>query len=214
MKKIAITLLLISLTGLALYAEGSQEEQTWEPGMGRAYISEGQTNWGPGAAERGYTDQSNWNRGQMPMNNSYPNQDYRGRASMPMRGGKTNQGSWGPAGMGYTNQDVNVENLTLTGNIDLKDVNAPKLTVGEDTYELMVPYRLDYDIDIKDGDEITISGFEVPAYRRTADSETMNLMVTAAIFDGTEYELSSMDIYPGAGRMNDRPIQTNRPYRR
>ena len=162
---------------MALFAEGAQEETAWEPGMGRGYISDDQANWG-----------------QRPMNNNYPNQNFQGRASMPMKGGMVqNQGSWGQAGMGYTNQNINVENMTLTGKIDLTDVNLPKLTVGENTYELMVPYRLDYDIDIKDGDEITISGFEVPAYRRTADSELINLMVTAATFDGTEYNLDMMN---------------------
>ncbi len=138
MKKITITLLLLSLAGMALYAEGSQEETTWEPGMG------------------------------------------------------------------YINQNFNAESITLTGKIDLTDVNLPKLTVGENTYELMVPYRLDYDINIKNGDEITISGFEVPAKRRTADSELTNLMVTGATFDGTDYDLNMMSDGPmGYGRRAD-----------
>ena len=135
MKKITIALVLISLAGMVLFAEGSQEETTWEPGSG-----------------------------------------YMGR--------------------GYANPEFNIESLTLTGKIDLSDVNVPKLTVGENTYELMVPYRLDYDIDIKDGDEITISGFEVPAYRRAADSELVNLMVTGATFDGKEYDLGAMNYSP------------------
>lgn len=62
----------------------------------------------------------------------------------------------------------------------------------------MVPYRLDYDIDITDGDEITISGFEVPAYRRTANTESANLMVTGATFDGKDYDLSMMSDEPMA----------------
>lgn len=209
MKKITITLLLVSLTAVALFAEGSQEEQTWEPGMGRGYISEDQTNWGPGSMTRGYVDQSNWNRGQKPMNNNYPNQNFQGRASMPMRGSMVqNQGSWGPAEMVYTNQNINIENITITGKIDLTDSNFPKLTVGENTYELMVPYRLDYDIDIKDGDEITITGFEVPAYRRTADSELANLMVTAATFNGTEYDLNMMNNGP-MGYGQSAPMMNN-----
>jgi len=180
MKKIIITLLLISLTGFALYAEGSQEDTTWEPGMGRGYISEDQTNREPGTMGKGYIDQN-----------------FQRRGSMPMRGGmNTNNGSRGPAGMGYPNQNINEEKMTLTGKIDLTDSNLPKLTVGENTYELMVPYRLDYDIDIKDGDEITISGFEVPATRRTADSESTNLMVTGATFDGKEYDLDMMNNGP------------------
>ncbi len=209
MKKLAITFLLISLTGMALFAEGTQEEQTWEPGMGRGYISEDQANWGPGAKGSGYVDQSYWNRRQMPMNNGYSNQDFRGRASLPMKGSmNTNQGTWGPEGMGYTNQNFNAESMTLTGKIDLTDVNMPKLTVGDDTYELMIPYRLDYDIDVKDGDEITISGFEVPGYRRTTDTELTNIMVTGATFDGTEYNLDMMNNGPvnygrGADMMNN-----------
>ncbi len=137
MKKIAITLLLLSLTGMALFAEGAQEETVWEPGMGRA--------------------------------------------SMPMRGGM------------IQNQNISEESLILTGKIDLSDINQPKLKVGENTYELMIPYRLDYEINIKDGDEITINGFEVPAYRRTAEAETTSLMVTGATFEGTEYNLDMMN---------------------
>ncbi|RLC54381.1 MAG: hypothetical protein DRH89_09585 [Candidatus Cloacimonadota bacterium] len=173
MKKIAITLLLISLTGMALFAEGSQEDTTWDPGMGR-----------------GYTDQNFQRSGSMPsrvVNN------------------RSNNGSWGPLEMRYPNQNISEESLILTGKIDLTDVNLPKLTVGEKTYELMVPYRLDYDIDIKDGDEITINGFEVPAYRRDADTELTNLMVTGATYDGTDYDLKMMDNGTmGYGRQADK----------
>ena len=176
MKKITIALVLISLAGMALFAEGSQEETAWEP-------------------ETGYMG-----RGQMPMNRGYvyPNQNFRGQGQMPTKGGNAfvNQRNMGPAGMGYTNPEFEIESLTFTGKIDLSDVNAPKLTVGEDTYELMVPYRLDYNIDIKDGDEITIIGFEVPAYRRSADAELTNLVVTGAAFEGTEYDLSMMNDGP------------------
>lgn len=197
MKKLTIALVLISLAGMALFAEGSQEENTWEPGLG--YMG------------RGYTAQENWGPGYSPMGRgyAYPNQDFRGWGPMPMRGGYTyaNQRNMGPAGMWFTNPDFEIENLTLTGIIDLSDVNVPKLTVGENTYELMVPYRLDYDIDIKDGDEITISGFEVPAYRRSADSELTYLMVTGATFNGTEYDLYMINDGPmgygrGPGMMN------------
>lgn len=161
MKKIAVTLILLSLTGMALFAEGSQEETTWEPGsgyMGRGYATENQ---------------------------------------MPMRGGmSSNQGSWGPAGMGYADQNFNAESITLSGKIDLTDVNLPKLTVGENTYELMVPYRMDYDIDINNGDEITITGFEVPGYRKSTDSNLSNLMVTGATFEGKEYNLDMLNNGP------------------
>jgi hypothetical protein len=200
MKKIVITLVMITLAGMALFAEGSQEETTWEPGSG--YMGRGYTN----------TDQANWGRGQMPMDRGYAylNQDFRGWGSMPMRGGNTyaDQKNTGPAGMSYTNPEFDIESLTLTGIIDLSDVNVPKLTVGENTYELMVPYRLDYDIDINDGDEITINGFEVPAYRRAADSELTNLMVTGATFNGTEYDLNMINDGPmgygrGPGMMNN-----------
>ena len=130
MKKIAIAVLLISITGMILFAEGSQEGTTWEPGMG------------------------------------------------------------------YPKQNIIEESMSLTGKIDLTDINSPKITVGAETYELMVPYRLDYDIDIADGDEITINGFKVPAYRRTTAPETNNIMVTGATFNGTDYNLNMMNNGP------------------
>lgn len=205
MKKITIALVLISLAGMALFAEGSQEETAWKPGS--TYMRKGYVN----------TDQSNWNRGQIPMDreHAYPNQDSHGWGQVPMRDGNNyaNKGNRGPAEMGYTNPEFDIKNLTLTGIIDLSDVNAPKLTVGENRYELMVPYRLDYDIDIKDGDEITVSGFEVPAYRMAAASEVANLVVTGATFNGTEYDLSETNYRPGGydqkfAMMND----YNTPY--
>jgi len=169
MKKLAIALVLISMGGMGLFAEGSQEETRVESETG--YMG------------RGY---------------STGDQEYRGRSQMPMQGAP-----------GYANN----ETLTLTGSIDLTDVNAPKLTVGEESYELMVPYRLDYDIDIADGDEITIKGFEVPAIRRTSDSELTNLMVTGAIFDGTEYDLDMMNEGPMANRRGSASGQKGRPGR-
>jgi hypothetical protein len=181
MRNIAITLILISLTGVGLFAEGSQEETTWEPGMGRTYSSDDQSNWGPETMGRRNSDQSNWNRGQM-------------------------QGRPGYAGNSQKNWDLNVEELTITGIIDLTDVNTPKLTAGEQSYELMIPYRLDYDIEITNGDEITISGFEVPAFRRSTDSVLPNLMVTGAIFNGKEYDLAPEGMIPGAGMRNSGPM--------
>ena len=188
MKKITITLLLISFAGMALFAEGSQEDTTGVPGAGR-----------------GYTD---------------PNQNFQSRGQMPMRGRmNTNQGSWEPSVRVYPNQNYNEERTTLTGKIDLSDVNLPKLIVGEKTYELIIPYRLAFDIDIKDGDEITIQGFEVPAYRRTVDSESNNLMVTGATFKGTDYDLNMMNYGPTAaygprpGMMNNYSPANRRPGR-
>ncbi len=171
MKKALITLALISMAGMALFAEGSKENNSTVPNTG--YMG------------RGYAAQ-NYN-GQMPGNRQMPNGSWNGN---------NNQSSWGPGAM--FNSDA--ESMTLTGKLDLTDVNDPKLTVGENTYELMVPYRLDYDMDIKDGDEITINGFEVPGYGRDTNPDLTNLMVTGATFNGKEYSLDADDMgYRGRG---------------
>ena len=187
MNKLAIALVLISMGGMGLFAEGNQEETKVESEtgyMGRGYSTDDQEYRGRGWAGASSLP-ANATRGQMPM-------------QRPMKGAP-----------GYADN----ETLTFTGTIDLTDVNAPKLTVGEESYELMVPYRLDYDIDIADGDEITISGFEVPAYRRTADADSTNLMVTGATFDGKEYDLNIMDEGPMANRRGPASGQKGRPGR-
>ena len=165
MKKAIITLALISMAGVALFASGNKEDNSVEPGTG--YMG------------RGYASQNN--EGQMP----------RGRWN-----DDNNQSNWRSGAM-FNSEE---ESITLTGKLDLTDVNDPKLTVGENTYELMVPYRLDYDMDIKDGDEITINGFEVPGYGRNSNPDLTNLMVTAATFNGKEYDLDTADMgYRGNG---------------
>ena len=213
MKKLAIALALISMGGMGLFAEGSQEESRVEPDTGytgRGYSTDAQ----------GYRGRS-----QMPMDSEYanPNQNYQPKGQMPRRDGAyTNQnfqgqrpmqGAPGYGSNGPANWGSNAETLTLTGTIDLTDVNVPRLTVGEESYELLIPYRLDYDIDIADGDEITISGFKVPAYRRTLDSELTNLMVTGASFNGKEYDLGPMDMVPGAGMRDSGPMKGGHPGR-
>jgi len=195
MKIIATILLLICLTGAGLFAEGSQEETTWEAGMRRTYYSDNQSNWGPGTM----------GGGQMSIRgrNIFPDKNYQGL--MQGRPGYTdnNQGNW----------DLNVEELSITGIIDLTDVNVPKLTSGEQSYELMIPYRLDYDIDITNGDEITISGFEVPAFRRSTDSDLPNLMVTSADFNGKKYNLIPENMTPEAGMRNSGSMNGRQPVR-
>ena len=134
---------------------------------------------GTGYMGRGYASQNN--NGQIP----------RGRWNED-----NDQLNWAPGAMFNSDE----ESVTLTGKLDLTDANDPKLTVGEKTYELMVPYRLDYDMDIKDGDEITINGFEVPVYGRDSNPDLTNLMVTAATFNGKEYNLDTADMgYRGMG---------------
>ncbi len=167
MKKALITLALISMAGMALFASGNKEDNSAEPGTG--YMG------------RGYAAQNT--NGQMP----------RGRWNED-----NDQSNWGPGAMFNSDE----ESVTLTGILDLTDVNDPKLTVGENTYELMIPYRLDYDMDVKDGDEITINGFEVPGYGRDSNPNLTNLMVTAATFNGKEYNLDTADMRNRSIRMN------------
>lgn len=167
---------------MALFANGNQENTVKESDSD--YLS------------RRYTDESSRNAGQRP-----------GRGGM-----YSNRGNWRQPGTCFTDQDINVESMTLTGKIDLTNLNIPKLTVGENSYELIIPYRLDYDIDIKDGDEITISGFEVPGYRRSTDSELTNLMVSSVTLNGTEYNLNMMNAgQMGYGRGN---YMRHRPFGR
>ncbi len=91
--------------------------------------------------------------------------------------------------------------ITKTGTLKLTDNDRPKLITGNETYELMYPYYYSYNLEIKDGQEITVKGFEVPAYRWNTDGDEKHLMLTEATIDGKEYKLNNNNYYgPYGGR--------------
>ncbi len=92
------------------------------------------------------------------------------------------------------------DELTLTGTLKTTGDDRPVIVTGDGTYELMYPYIYSNNIELKDGQQITVKGYETPAYRWSEDGDEKHLMVTEADVDGKSYKLSSDDFGPKNGR--------------
>ena len=78
--------------------------------------------------------------------------------------------------------------VSLTGTLVLEDDRFAKLESGGKTYYLMYPYWLADDIDVTDGEEITVEGYIGHGPRFSSDEPAV--MVTKAVIDGKEYDLT------------------------
>jgi len=108
-------------------------------------------------------------------------------------------------GRGQYQSDVVIsEDITkVTGILRLVENGHTELVAGNETFELMYPYRLSYDADLKDGMEITVEGFMAENMRFANDESTKNLMVQSATIDGQTYDIaeSMANSYGAYGRM-------------
>lgn len=98
-------------------------------------------------------------------------------------------------GLEFNEEDL----LNLTGTLILEPGELPALRAEGKRYELMYPHFLDDDIDMTDGESVTIEGFLVPGSRWQDEEDALFLKVTKAVIDGEEYELE-----PFAGRSGPR----------
>ncbi len=115
------------------------------------------------------------------------------------------QGTWG-RGNGTTNTARPFEQgdlVTKTGTLKLVPNDHPELVTKDGTYELMYPYMYADDIKLTDGQEITVKGYDVPAYRDNNSGDEKHLRVTEATINGKEYKLDTDNFGP-MGRMGRR----------
>lgn len=87
---------------------------------------------------------------------------------------------------------ANEELVTLTGQLILQEDQWPQLESGGEVYKLMYPPFIDLEIDVQDGQQITVQGyvFEKPDCDCDEDgSDKKHLHVTKAIIDNKEYIL-------------------------
>ena len=102
--------------------------------------------------------------------------------------------------------------VTVTGNLKLVQNDHPELVTSDGTYELMYPYIYSDDVDLKDGQEITVKGYDTPAYRWSSDGDEKHLMVTEATIDGKVYKIGRDDFGPmgmKGGRTGGRMAYSN-----
>jgi hypothetical protein len=95
------------------------------------------------------------------------------------RGGP--RGAWGP------DQDDQLkfseDKVTVTGPLYFQQRLHPEVKADGKTYELMVPRFYLYDLELKDGQEVTVEGYAA------AGDEESYLWVTQAVINGKTYEL-------------------------
>ena len=121
-------------------------------------------------------------------------------------------------GQYQSNAVVSQETTTVTGTIQLVNGGHVELIAGNETYELVYPYRLSYAADLQDGMEITVEGFEAEGLRLDNDPATKNLVLKSATINGETYDLTDGSInFGGFGQRGNHQggnIITNNTYRR
>ncbi len=100
-------------------------------------------------------------------------------------------GSTAPAAPAARPPFASGEKLTLTGTLSLTGEWHPVLLSGGKEYELMVPRFLAANLDVKDGEQVSVEGYVVQGMRRGGqDDDDIDLFVTKATIKGKEYDLS------------------------
>jgi hypothetical protein len=91
------------------------------------------------------------------------------------------------------------EKLSLTGTLSLEGSMHPILKAAGKDYALMVPRYLTWNLDVKEGEQVSVEGYVVQGMPRRANSDDgdIDLMVTKATIKGKDYDLSQ---YRGQGR--------------
>lgn len=83
------------------------------------------------------------------------------------------------------------DKITVTGQVSIANTMHPELRSGKDTYELLVPRMYYYNIDVKEGQTITVEGYKTEGdfcpWGEEEDEEDVHLLVSKATIDGKEY---------------------------
>lgn len=108
------------------------------------------------------------------------------------------------------------ETVTVTGRLYFENRIHPELESGGVVYELLVPRFYAYDLDLEEGQTITVEGNmveDMPCCEELEDEQQLRIFVTRAVIDGEEYDLEAEGRGPRRGMMgpDGRP---GRPARR
>jgi hypothetical protein len=98
-------------------------------------------------------------------------------------------------------QDEYGETVEATGRLSFDENHFPVITSNGKTYQLMIPRFYYDDVDVEEGDSLTVEGYTVPGPRfEEAEENTVYVRVTRALIDGNEYELDHMAMAGPRGR--------------
>jgi hypothetical protein len=87
--------------------------------------------------------------------------------------------------------DFSEETITVTGELYFENRMHPELKSGGEEYELLVPRFYAYDLDLEDGQTVTVEGYTVEGMPYCEDEEEVHIWVTKAIIDGEEFDLEA-----------------------
>jgi len=166
-KTMMIALLALAVAAAGAFASGKKEDKEYGPGF-----------YGPGP-------------GGCPGFGYGPGRGSMGRGWQG-RGGF--RGMMGPWAQGDENGlKFSEEALTVTGPVYFQNRMHAELKADGKDYELMVPRFYLYDLELKEGQQVTVEGY-------VAQGEDENYMwVTKAVIDGKEYLLERGGRGPGRG---------------
>lgn len=117
--------------------------------------------------------------------------------------------------------ELSEEVITVTGQVYFENRMHPELESGDAEYELIVPRFYVYELDLQEGQTVTVEGYsleEMPCCE-DEEEEELHIWVTKAVIDGVEYELEDgprMDprwgMGPGRGHRGGMMGPGRRPY--
>ncbi len=114
--------------------------------------------------------------------------------------------------------ELSEETITVTGQLYFEDRMHPELKSGAEEYELLVPRFYAYELDLEEGQTVTIEGYTVegmPCCEEEEDGE-LHIWVTKAVIDGQEYDLENGPRWgmmgPGMRRRGGMMGPGRRPY--
>jgi hypothetical protein len=89
--------------------------------------------------------------------------------------------------------ELSEETITVTGQLYFENRMHPELKSGGEEYELLVPHFYVYELDLEEGQTVTVEGYAVegmPCYEYEEEEE-LHIWVTKAVIDGEEYDLEA-----------------------
>jgi hypothetical protein len=114
--------------------------------------------------------------------------------------------------------ELSEEAITVTGQVYFENRMHPELKSGSKEYELLVPRFYAYELDVEEGQTITVEGYTaegMPCYEGEEEDE-LHILVTKAIIDGQEYQLDAGPRWgmmgPGMGPRRGMMGPGRRPY--
>ena len=113
--------------------------------------------------------------------------------------------------------ELSEETITVTGQLYFRNRMHPELESGDEEYELLVPRFHAYELELEEGQTITVEGYTVQAMPCCEEEEEeLHLWVTRAVIDGEQYDLEDGPRWgmmgPGMGPRRGMMGPGRRPY--